>query len=130
MSIRTQMTTSSIIADSKKIKDANSIISPNLQWILYITGLILCDAVMTFLAFWVAYYVRFEWLVQYFASSEIVSFAHYRFLLYTMPIMWLLIFVTNGLYVKENLLGGTREYSSVLRSASASSVMRVNASAP
>ena len=119
MSIRIQITNSSIVPDSKKIKDANTIIPPHVQWRLYITGLILSDAVMTFLAFWLAYYVRFEWFVQYFASSEIISFEQYRFLLYTMPLLWLGIFVVNGLYVKENLLGGTREYSRVLRSASA-----------
>ena len=119
MSIRTQITSSSIVADSKKIKDANSIIPPSLQWRLYITGLVLSDAVMTFLAFWLAYYVRFEWFVQYFESPAIVSFEHYRFLLYQMPLLWLVIFVANGLYVKEILLCGYREYSRVLRSASA-----------
>src|SRR5687768_11357300 len=119
MSIRTQIERSSIVGNSKKIKDANSIMPPKLQWRLYITGLILSDAVMTFLAFWLAYYLRFEWFVQYFVSTAIVSFEHYRFLLYTTPLLWLVIFVGNGLYVKENLLGGTREYSRVLRSASA-----------
>src|SRR5215216_7205438 len=118
MSIGTQVTNSSIVGDSKKIKDANSVIPPNLQWRLYITGLILSDAVMTFLAFWLAYYLRFEWFVKYFDSPAIVSFEQYRFLLYTMPILWLVIFATNGLYVKELLLGGTTEYSRVLRSAS------------
>jgi exopolysaccharide biosynthesis polyprenyl glycosylphosphotransferase len=118
MSIRTQNPSPSIVGDSQKIKDANSIIAPNAQWRLYIAVLILSDAVMTFLAFWLAYYLRFEWFVQYFASVEIVPFDQYRFLLYTMPLLWLVIFVANGLYVKENLLGGTREYSRVLRSAS------------
>jgi exopolysaccharide biosynthesis polyprenyl glycosylphosphotransferase len=118
MSIRTQITSSSIVGDSKKIKDANSVISPNVQWRLYITVLILSDAVMTFLAFWLAYYVRFEWFVQYFASRAIVPFEQYRFLLYTMPLLWLVIFAADGLYVKETLLGGTREYSKVLRAAS------------
>src|SRR4026209_230264 len=98
MNIRTQISSSTIVADSKKIKDANSIISPNLQWRLYITGLVLSDAVMTFLAFWLAYYLRFEWFVQYFNSSAFVSFEHYRFLLYTTPLLWLMIFVGNGLY--------------------------------
>ena len=119
MSIRTQLERSSIGAHSKKIKDANSIMPPSSQWRLYITGLILSDAVMTFLAFWMAFYLRFEWFVQYFDSREIVSFQHYRFLLYTTPLLWLAIFMANGLYVKENLLGGTREYSRVFRSASA-----------
>lgn len=119
MSIRIQIERSSIAAASEKIKDANSIIPPNLQWRLYITGLILSDAVMTFLAFWLAYFLRFEWFVQYFNSPAMVSFEHYRIVLYTTPLLWLVIFVGNGLYVKENLLGGTREYSRVLRSASA-----------
>ena len=119
MGIRTQIERSSIIADSKKIKDVNSIMPPTLQWRLYIAGLILSDAAMTFLAFWLAYYVRFEWFVQYFDSRLSISFAHYRFLLYTTPLLWLVIFMANGLYVKEILLGGTREYSRVLRSASA-----------
>lgn len=119
MNIRTQITGPSIVASSNKIKDASSMIPPALQWRLYITGLLLSDAVMTFLAFWLAYYLRFEWFVQYFSSSETVSFAQYRFLLYTMPLLWLVIFMVNGLYVKEILLGGYREYSRVLRSASA-----------
>ena len=118
MNIRTQISGSSIVADSKKIKDANSIIAPHLQWRLYVTGLILSDAVMNSLAFLLAYYMRFEWFVKYFASSTFITFAQYRFLLYTMPILWLVIFAINGLYVKKTLLGGTREYSKVLRSAS------------
>jgi len=119
MNIQTQIEGSYIAAASKKIKDVNSIIPPNLQWRLYITGLILSDAVMTFLAFWLAYYLRFEWFVQYFDSPAIVSFEQYRFLLYTTPLFWLAIFVGNGLYAQKNLLGGTREYSRVLRSANA-----------
>jgi exopolysaccharide biosynthesis polyprenyl glycosylphosphotransferase len=34
-----------------------------------------------------------------------------------MPLLWILIFGLNGLYARQNLLGGTREYSSVFRSA-------------
>ena len=60
MSIRTQIERSSIVAASKKINNANSIISPHLQWRLYITGLVICDIVASFAAFWLAYYLRFE----------------------------------------------------------------------
>jgi len=118
MNIRTQISGSSIVADSKKIKDANSIIAPHLQWRLYVTGLILSDAIMNSFAFLLAYYLRFEWFANFFASSTFITFAQYRFLLYTMPLLWLVIFAANGLYVKKTLLGGTREYSKVLRSAS------------
>jgi exopolysaccharide biosynthesis polyprenyl glycosylphosphotransferase len=118
MSIRTQIERSSIAAASKKINDANSIISPHLQWRLYITGLITSDVVTTFAAFWLAYYLRFEWFAQPFDQNAVVSFENYRFLLYTLPFLWLAIFAVNGLYVKDNLLGGIREYSKVFTSAS------------
>ncbi len=118
MSIRTQITSSSMVADSKKIQEADSIIAPRVQWRMYIGGLVLSDAVMTFLAFWLAYDVRFEWFVQYFDSHPAVPFEQYRFLLFTMPLLWLVIFLANGLYAKETLLGGNREYSRAFRSAS------------
>src|SRR5687768_1806543 len=119
MTIQTQIESSSIAAASRRIKDANSIISPHLQWRLYITGLITSDVVITFATFWLAYYSRFEWLVQYFVPNAVVSFETYRFLLYSVPFLWLVIFAINGLYLKENLLGGTREYSKVFSSATA-----------
>jgi len=56
--------------------------------------------------------------VQYFDSPAVITFEQYRLLLYTMPLVWIVIFLINGLYMKESLLGGTREYSRVLRSAS------------
>jgi exopolysaccharide biosynthesis polyprenyl glycosylphosphotransferase len=118
MSIRTRIERSYISAASKKINDANSIISPHLQWRLYIIGLILSDVVTTFAAFWMAYYLRFEWFAQPFDPNEVVSFENYRFLLYTVPFLWLAIFAFNGLYVKDKLLGGIREYSKVFTSAS------------
>jgi exopolysaccharide biosynthesis polyprenyl glycosylphosphotransferase len=118
MSIRTQIELSSIAVASKRIKDANSIISPQVQWRLYITGLITSDVATTFAAFWLAYYLRFEWFVRPFDPDAVVSFENYRFLLYTVPFLWLAIFAVNGLYVKNNLLGGTREYSKVFTSAS------------
>ena len=118
MSIRTQIERSSIVAASQKINDANSIISPHIQWRLYISGLILSDVVTTFAAFWLAYYLRFEWFVQSFDPNAVDSFENYRFRLYTVPFLWLAIFAVNGLYSKQNLLGGTREYSKVFVSAS------------
>ena len=117
MSMQTQIESSSIVAAAKKIKDANLIIPRHVQWRFYITGLIISDLVMTFAAFWLAYYSRFEWFVQYFVPNAVVSFETYRFLLYSMTFLWLGIFAVNGLYAKDNLLGGTREYSRVFRSA-------------
>jgi exopolysaccharide biosynthesis polyprenyl glycosylphosphotransferase len=118
MSIRTEIENFPLIAVSRKIQDANSILPRNLQWVFYITVLVISDAVMTFLAFLLAFYFRFELLVQYFDPDALISFERYRFLIYTMPFLWLVLFAINGLYAKDNLLGGTREYSKVFRSAS------------
>jgi uncharacterized membrane protein len=117
MSIRTEIENFPLVGVSRKIKNANSIVSRKLQWVLYISVLIISDAAMAFLAFWVAYYLRFELLVQYFDPDAIISFERYRFLIYSIPFLWLVIPAFNGLYAKDNLLGGTREYSKVFRSA-------------
>ena len=118
MNIRTKADSFPLLAVSKKIKNANALIPRQSQWVLYIATLILSDAAMIFLAFTTAYYFRFELFVQYFDPNALISFDAYRFYLYSMPVLWLVIFAANGLYAKDNLLGGTREYSSAFRSAS------------
>jgi len=117
MSIRSELKKIPLIAVSKKIKKANSIIPKNMQWGLFILSLISSDAMMTFVAFWVAYYFRFVTFVKYFDQTATISFTTYKFLLFSMPFIWLAIFAFNGLYAKDNLLGGTQEYSKVFRSA-------------
>lgn len=116
MDIRTRFDSFPLVVVSKRIKQANSIVPRNLQWALYIAALMLSDAVMTLSAFWMAYYFRFDLLVDYFVPAGI-SLTTYQILLYSVPLVWLGIFAANGLYSKDNLLGGTREYSSVFRSA-------------
>jgi exopolysaccharide biosynthesis polyprenyl glycosylphosphotransferase len=118
MDIRTGPKDLSIVEAAKKFRYASSIIPRNAQWSLYIIALILSDAGMILAAFWSAYYLRFDLFVEYFDPGAVVSFENYEFLLYSMPFLWLAILGTNGLYVPGNLLGGTREYSRVFRSAS------------
>jgi len=118
MSVRTDLESFPFIAVGKKIRKANSVLSRANQWFVYVCILILSDAIMTSLAFGLAYYIRFNALVDLFASDTYVSFTTYRILLLSMPFLWLMIFAANGLYAKDNLLGGTREYSNVFRSAS------------
>lgn len=117
MSVRSELEKFPLVAVSKKIKKANSLIPRNMQWNLYIGVLILSDALMTFLAFWVAYYFRFVTFVQYFDQDATVSFTTYQFLLFSMPLLWLVIFAVNSLYARDTLLGGTQEYSKVFSSA-------------
>lgn len=117
MSIRSELEKFPLVSVSKKIKMANSLIPRNTQWMLYVAALVLSDALMTFSAFWVAYYFRFTAFEQYFDRTSTVSFDTYRFLLYSMPLLWLVIFGVSGLYARDNLLGGTQEYSKVFSSA-------------
>ena len=117
MSIRSEMEKFPLIAVSKKIKKANSLIPRNTQWALYVVALVISDAMMTFFAFWVAYYFRFVAFERFFDQTATVSFSTYRFLLLSMPFLWLVIYAINGLYAKDNLLGGTQEYSKVFSSA-------------
>lgn len=117
MSIRSEFEKFPLIAISKKIKKANALIPRSMQWFLYIALLLMSDGVMTSLAFSTAYYFRFVLFVQYFAQDATVSLATYQFLLYAMPFLWLVIFAINGLYIKDNLLGGTQEYSIAFRSS-------------
>ena len=118
MSIRSDIEKFPLIAVSKKIKKANAILSRSQQWTLFVAALILSDSLMTFLAFRLAYSFRFEIFIKYFDQSATYSFEQYKFLLYSVPFLWLVIFGLNGLYAKDNLLGGTQEYSRVFRSAS------------
>ncbi len=117
MGIRSELEKFPLVAVSQKIKKANAMIPRNVQWLLYIAALIVSDALMTSLAFWLAYYFRFVVFEKYFYQNAFVSFNTYQFLLVSMPFLLLVIFATNGLYARDNLLGGTREYSTVFRSA-------------
>ena len=117
MSIRSEFEKFPLVVISKKIKKANALIPSSMQWFIYIALLLLSDGIMTSLAFSTAYYFRFFLFVQYFDPDATVSLTTYQFLLYAMPFLWLVIFAVNGLYAKDNLLGGTREYSIVFRSA-------------
>lgn len=117
MSVRSEFEKFPLITISKKIKKATALVSREMQWSLYIVVLLISDIVMTFLAFSTAYYFRFELLVQHFDKDAVPLSNIYQFLIYVMPLFWLVIFAANGLYAKYNLLGGTREYSNIFRSA-------------
>ena len=117
MSIRSEFEKFPLVVISKKIKKANALIPSSMQWFVYVALLLLSDGIMTSLAFSTAYYFRFVLFVQYFDPDATVSLTTYQILLYAMPFLWLVIFAVNGLYAKDNLLGGTREYSIAFRSA-------------
>ena len=117
MSVRSEFEKFPLIAISKRIKKATALVSREMQWFLYIMVLVIADVVMTSLAFSLAYYFRFELFVHFFDQDAAPLSDTYQFLISVTPIFWLVIFAASGLYIKDNLLGGTREYSNTFRSA-------------
>ncbi|WKZ47746.1 MAG: sugar transferase [Anaerolineales bacterium] len=102
----------------KKIGKVNSLLPMQSQWGVYRIALIVMDIFMVNVAFQLAYTLRFN--VPYFTffnQTVEVSPEYYLNFVATASIIWLVNFALNGLYSKQNLLGGTREYSLVFRSS-------------
>ena len=81
------------------------------QWRLYISSLILNDFVLIGLAFRLSYFIRFEMGLAVFQEQALQSVSFYRTLVFILIPIWLTVFGVIGLYNRQNLLGGTREYS-------------------
>ena len=86
-----------------------------LIWFEYIVALLINDALMTLLAFRVAYLIRFEWTIPVFRLEAMSSQPYYSSLSIILVPIWLMIFAAFGLYRRQNLLGGTEEYALVAR---------------
>ncbi len=91
-------------------------ISLDEQWRILIFSLVIIDIMMTLGAFLLAYLVRFEMNVALFNLWVTPSFQFYLRLMLVLVPTWLTIFTVKGLYSKENLLGGTKEYSTLFNS--------------
>jgi exopolysaccharide biosynthesis polyprenyl glycosylphosphotransferase len=102
----------------KKIGRVNSVLPHQAQWGMYRLALITIDVLMVNLAFQLAYTLRFEApSFTFFDQTVQVSIEYYRTFVALSSILWLAIFALYGLYSKQNLLGGTREYSMIFRSS-------------
>ncbi len=85
-------------------------------WRALILGLLLVDGLLLNVAFLAAYLIRFNSGWEIFAQDAVVDFLFYeRLVLFGVTPAWLLIFAIIGLYRRENLLGGAREYDLVMR---------------
>ena len=85
------------------------------QWSLLILALVVNDGLMTAFAFQLAYDARFKWALQVFRLDVIPDFSFYTQLVLTLLPIWILLFALQGLYRRDNLLGGTIEYAKVFR---------------
>jgi exopolysaccharide biosynthesis polyprenyl glycosylphosphotransferase len=79
-------------------------------------ALIVSDAIMASIAFRVAYIVRFDLSIPVFKQDANPSISEYQTLVLILIPIWLGIFAMAGLYNRQNLLGGTREYSQIFNS--------------
>jgi exopolysaccharide biosynthesis polyprenyl glycosylphosphotransferase len=88
-------------------------ISVSRLWQLFIVLLVVTDALMIGIALELAYGFRFELDFNLFALDIVPNVRFYLKLGLVMIPVWIFIFALNGLYQKEHLLGGTKEYSLV-----------------
>lgn len=93
------------------IRSASENISRPWQWRLFIVALVLNDVFMTAIAFRLAYLVRFESGLPIFQLDVAPSLDFYQNLVSVLIPVWVIIFAVFGLYNRQNLIGGTREYS-------------------
>lgn len=96
---------------------ANSL-SINTQWFLLTMSLIVTDLVTIGFAFFIAYYLRFDLAIPLFQEDGASSYTYYQSLSLALLPVWILIFASNGLYNRNTLLGGAKEYSLVFRAVS------------
>jgi exopolysaccharide biosynthesis polyprenyl glycosylphosphotransferase len=96
-------------------KSLRGVLTRRLTWSGYVISLLFSDALMTLLAFRLAYFFRFELNLTFFRLEAPAALPFYSSLSYVLLIVWLAIFAVVGLYKQENLLGGTEEYALVGR---------------
>jgi len=100
-----------------KIQQASRGISRQTQWRLLTVGLIVVDALMISVAFRLAYQFRFEMNLTFFRLDVTPLPSYYQNLELALILLWLVISVAQGLYNRDNLLGGTQEYALLFRGA-------------
>ncbi len=96
-------------------RPSKAILTRRFLWPGYVLSLLVNDAIMTLLAFRLAYLFRFELKLTFFQLEVAPALSYYIFISFVLSLAWLVIFAIVGLYRRENLLGGTDEYAMVGR---------------
>lgn len=96
-----------------KVKTLHQPISNRAMWQIVITSLIVCDLLMSGIAFRAAYFIRFETSIGIFRLDATPSLDYYQRVVALLLPFLAGIFAMNGLYSRKNLFGGTKEYASV-----------------
>ncbi len=95
------------------------------QWHILRVSMVLVDASLLGLAFFLAYMVRFEWASGFFQLDGMNDQAYYRTLALVMMPLWLGVLAWQGGYMRHNILGGTREYELIAQTTVAGLVLMV-----
>lgn len=80
---------------------------------LWTIVLIVADILGIALAFRLAYFTRFELVLPIFQLEVTPSITFYQRLVMILTPIWIMVFAVTGLYNRQNLMGGTKEYSMV-----------------
>jgi exopolysaccharide biosynthesis polyprenyl glycosylphosphotransferase len=86
------------------------------QWRWLMVGMILLDLLMIAAGFILAYVIRFRMNIPFFFSAEEGQGPSLRFYITLGALLiplWIAIFAFTGLYSRQNILGGAREYALV-----------------
>lgn len=104
----------SLVYSEKNSLGSNPAITQNrLNWRYYRMTLIVSDLLLTYLAFLLAYWLRFNVHIPIFVENALTSRPFYNSVMLVVVPIWLVIFALMGLYSKDKLLGGTQEYASL-----------------
>lgn len=108
-------------ADAKltgRIATATRRVPRRAQWTVYTLVLVATDVLMAMAAFQLAYVLRFEAPLPFFAPHSVSAKAFYEFLSlgFVIPV-WVFLFWAVGLYKRQNLLGGVQEYALIFRAS-------------
>lgn len=96
-----------------KVLKASKRVPRQLQWRLYTATLIIVDLLILGLAFRFAYAMRFQMSIGLFYQNINPSITFYQNLVMVLIPVLLVIFLLLGLYDRQKLLGGTKEYAMV-----------------
>jgi exopolysaccharide biosynthesis polyprenyl glycosylphosphotransferase len=111
------------VSQSEKFVHAVRTVPRQWQWRLFSLALIVSDFLMVGLGFRSAYFIRFELSIDIFRLDVIPNIAFYQNMVFVLIPVWLLIFALMGLYNRQNLLGGTQEYSLVFNATTAGMII-------
>src|SRR5258707_5104336 len=98
-----------------KVQRSAMRVSPRSQWRVFLLVLLATDVAWLALALAATYVIRFYAPLAVFAGDFILRPTFYFRLSLALVPVWIFLFWAYGLYDRDNLLGGTREYASIFQ---------------